>query len=206
MEQQPTKVRASEGSFGVLDAGTVQGDPADYSNGLIIAMLAGARIHTGINMGPVRVTATALRQRPSPVEDIDGWDEVVEASVYAPRGQLRIESLEEGPVPGLPLLSPAGPGWYRLLVRARGRDGAYDAAVDRPTEDYVITAWPEQPSPARLLRTNDECGRSLRRSAPQQPAAHRAPSTPDTAETDRQAALRSRLLRAGMPPQPPSDE
>ncbi|MFJ5234851.1 hypothetical protein ACIQBJ_33810 [Kitasatospora sp. NPDC088391] len=206
MEQQPVEVRATEGSFGVLDAGAVQGEPADYSTGLVITMPTGARVHTGINTGPVRITATALPRRPAPPTDTHDWDEVVEASAHAPRGLLRVESLDEGPVAGLPPLSPDGPGWYRLLVLARGRDTAHDAAVDRPTEDYAITAWPEPPSPPRLLKTADECGRTLRLAASRRPAPPPALALPDAGEEDRQAALRAARLQAmGTPQQPTGD-
>ncbi|MFD7643453.1 hypothetical protein ACFV4P_22680 [Kitasatospora sp. NPDC059795] len=199
MEHKPVEVRTADGSFGVLDAGAIQGDPADYSNGLIITMPTGARIHTGIDTGPVLVTATGSDRRPDSPADTDSWDEIIEASVHAPRGILRVEALEKGPVPELPVLSLAGPGWYRLLVQARGRDSAPDTVAYHPVEEYVITVWPEPPSPLHLLKTSDECGRSFRLAASrrhQHPAAPAADTDTDTEEVDQQLAKRRARLQA----------
>ncbi|MFC8449463.1 hypothetical protein [Kitasatospora sp. NPDC057223] len=204
VQEQPVRVRASDGSFGVLDAGAIPGEPADYSTGLIITMPTGARIHTGIDRGPVRVTAVRVAHRPDPRSDLGGWSEVAEASVYAPQGTLRVESLDDGPVPGLPLLSPDGPGWYRLLVCARGRDNALHAVTDQPVEDYLIIAWPEPASPPILIQAADHCGHSLRLGAQdRQRSAPPVDTTYTAVEADRQAGLRAALLASMSAATPP---
>ncbi|MFF0837662.1 hypothetical protein ACWDU8_07910 [Streptomyces sp. NPDC003388] len=130
----------NEGIFGVLDDGEILAETADWSNGLAAPMLSGAFIATGINTGYVRVTALAQGTPPDERESED-WEEIVEISVHAPAGRLRVESLEFGPVPDAEL-SPSGPGWYRLRVHARGRGRHPDKVSMEPAEDYLLIAWP----------------------------------------------------------------
>ncbi|CAN3985940.1 hypothetical protein KPATCC21470_8672 [Kitasatospora purpeofusca] len=189
----PSPVTVVDRSFGLLDAGVIPAGPVDRSTGLIVVMNVGARVQTGIHNGPVNVRATVLETRPGPDARLrEDWSEIVEASISAPHGNLRVDSLADGPVPALPLLSPYGGGWYRVLVTARGRDTARDAVVEDPVEDYDITIWPEPPSPPRVLQALDDCGHSLRLTAARQPAQAPAPST----EPDSQAAHRANILRA----------
>ncbi|MEU2631064.1 hypothetical protein, partial [Kitasatospora sp. NPDC007106] len=123
----------------------------------------------------VRVAAAFHTTPPTvPSDTREDWSEIVEASLHAPRGRLFVESLDHGPVPDLPLLSDAGPGWYRLRVCARGRDTAYDAVVAAPVEDYRIDIWPAAPSPNAVIRSTDRCGQGLRASA----ADRRVPPSP----------------------------
>ncbi|MFD9595075.1 hypothetical protein ACFWA9_20300 [Kitasatospora sp. NPDC059973] len=201
----PVLVHVSDRSFGLLDTGLIPVGPEDdYSNGLVITMTSGARIHTGIHTGPACAYVTVLTARPDDGKGPDPrWSEVVEASVHAPRGNLRVDSLSDGPVPGLPVLSAQGPGWYRLLVKARGRDTAPDSVVSEPVEDYEITIWPEPPSRSHIIQTQDQCGHGLRLAAGRYPAPPpRAPSMPygSTAEKERQAANLARLRAMGASP------
>ncbi|MFD5921738.1 hypothetical protein ACFVYP_33155 [Kitasatospora sp. NPDC058201] len=203
----PVLVQVSERSFGLLDASVIPvGAEDDYSTGLVITMTAGARVHTGIHTGPVRAHVTVLTARPGDREGPEpGWSEIVEASVHAPRGSLRVDSLSDGPVPGLPLLSAQGPGWYRILVKARGRDTAPDGVVSSLVEDYEITIWPEPPSPSHIVQTQDRCGHGLRLAAGRRPAPPpQAPSNPygSTVEEQRQAANLARLRTMGASPSP----
>jgi hypothetical protein len=197
-------------SFGLLDDGITPSGLANYSTGLVVVMSIGARIHTGIDTGPVWVRAVPLAAHPpeGPRSDTD-WTEVVEAGINLPHGNLRIDSLAHGLVPGLPLLSPSGPGWYRVLVKARGRDVAHDAVVDDPVEDYEITIWPEPPSPPRVFRAQDRCGHGLRLSASGRPAPQPRPVADpygSAAEQERQETLRAHLLRAMGAPHTPAPD
>ncbi|MGW2254746.1 hypothetical protein ACWCXH_31825 [Kitasatospora sp. NPDC001660] len=193
-------VRAVDHSLGVLDSGRIPAETSDYSTGLIVLMSAGARIYTGIDTGPVRVRASAHGERP-PMPDLDdSWSDIVEASVFAPLGNLRVDSLAHGPAPRLPNLSASGPGWYRIRVCARGRDTAFDQVCEEPVEDYVIAVWPQGSSAPVTVRSGDRCGQSLRMFAAGRASQPTAPSTtpvgPADAEQERQAALRRRLLQA----------
>ncbi|PWI20091.1 hypothetical protein DI272_42485 [Streptomyces sp. Act143] len=60
-------------------------------------MSQGALIVTGIHTGQIRSAATALAGPPAASMDAS-WGEIVEVSVHAPTGLLRVESLEQGPV------------------------------------------------------------------------------------------------------------
>lgn len=114
----------------------------------------------------------------------------MEVSAHAPTGGLRVESLEQGPVDGLAPLSPAGPGWYRLRVHARGRDTLPDKTGPEPVEDYLVMTWPAPRADADILRTSDRLEHDLAHAAdtPQ-------PQPPAPARSKEQETLRRRLLR-----------
>ncbi|MCI3276730.1 hypothetical protein [Streptomyces cylindrosporus] len=178
-----------EGTFGVLDAGEIPVQTADWSNGLAVPMIQGALVVTGIHTGMVRATATALAGPPTAPTDAC-WEEIVEVSVHATTGLLRVESLEHGPVETLPPLSPAGQGWYRLRVHARGRSVLPDKVSTEPVEDYLLVTWPAPRSGADIIRGSDRIGHALAH-APGMPQ----PQTPAPARSAEQETLRRRLLR-----------
>ncbi|MEZ3179486.1 hypothetical protein KYY02_12555 [Streptomyces pimonensis] len=184
-------VYVPEGTLGVLDAGEIPVQTADWSNGLAVPMSHGALVVTGIHTGEIRATATPMTGAPSgPADDL--WEEIVEVSVHAPTGGLRVESLEQGPVDGLAHLSPAGPGWYRLRVHARGRGILPDKTSSEPVEDYLVMTWPAPRADADILRTNDRLEHDLAHAigTPQ-------PQPPAPARSREQGAgdARRRLLR-----------
>ncbi|MCX4749221.1 hypothetical protein OG455_27575 [Kitasatospora sp. NBC_01287] len=210
-----TWVRAADHSFGVLDGGQIPAETADYSTGLAVVLAAGAQIYTGVDTGPVRVHAAPLSCRPTNFGDPNDWSEIVEVSVHAPLGDLKVDSLADGQVPGLPQLASTGPGWYRMLVCARGRDTAFDQVCEEPVEDYLIATWPEKPSPSLLVRASDRCGQGVRESATRPVTSPLPPPAELREQIDfeqrRRSNLRSKLLRAagrsseelpvGQPPQ-----
>ena len=182
-------VYVPENTFGVLDAGEIPVQTADWSNGLAVPMSHGALIVTGIHTGEIRATATPMTGPPPGPAD-GSWEEIVEVSVHAPMGGLRVESLEQGPVDGLAPLSPAGPGWYRLRVHARGRSTLPDKTSPEPVEDYLVVTWPAPWADADILRTSDRLEHDLATaSSTPQPQ----PSAP--ARSKEQEMLRRRLLR-----------
>lgn len=197
-----TAVHVSHHQFYLLDAGLSDTDfgaeGADYSNGLIVIMPRGAKIHTGIYAGNVRVQAHPL---PGPPEQLDPgpWEEIVEASVYSATGQLVIEIPFPDTYPDtylqLPELAGAGPGWYRLRAHARGRDTALKDVREDPVEDYLLLCWPTEQAPTCMIRTTDYCGQQLRNSAAR---LHTAP-TPAIpgAEQAHQQILSDNLRRRG---------
>ncbi|MGC0331340.1 hypothetical protein RKD23_004330 [Streptomyces sp. SAI-170] len=159
-------VFVAEGTFGVLDAGDIPIETGDWSNGLAVPMSHGAVIVTGIHTGNVRVTAAS---QGTPMEAHDGteWEEIVEISVYAPTGGLRIESLDLGPIDDLPMLSPAGSGWHRPRVHARGRETHYDGADMEPVEEYLLLAWPHHRADTRVIRSSLRIDDNLSKAAGQ---------------------------------------
>jgi hypothetical protein len=183
-------VYVTEGIFGVLDSGEIPVQTADWSNGLAVPMSEGALIAVGIHLGEIRATASSV-SGPPPVPADDFWEEIVEVSVHAPTGSLRVESLEHGPVDRLASLSPAGPGWYRLRVHARGRNILPDKTSSEPVEDYLLVAWPAPQADAEIVRASERLEQDLAQ-ANRAPKPHPAPP----ARSGEQEMLRQRLLRA----------
>ena len=106
-------------------------------------------VTTGIASGNARVWSEALASRPSVVAD--GWEDVAEVSLRVGSGPLRVMGIGGTTGPEV-RLDAHGPGDYRLRIHANGRDTDYDAARLDPVEDYLILAWPDQPSPPAVLR------------------------------------------------------
>lgn len=169
------RVFVGDRSFGVFDEYQIPVHTGDWSTGLIVTMSIGAMIYTGINRGYVQVTTVVRDQAPEQI-DAGLWDDIVEASVYTNHGELRIQCLDYGPenkVPELPLLSPNGPGHYRLRAHVRGRDLHPDAVCHESTEEYLLCIWPAEPTPSLIIRATDQCGYGLRLSdLPRQARAH----------------------------------
>ncbi|WP_116022272.1 hypothetical protein [Thermomonospora umbrina] len=158
---------------------------SDRSNGLIDAQPGGvAIVFTGVHTGEVDVTLD-VRDRPPPSADTDTWDDVVEVSLHAPEGQVRVSSVgaETEDEHLLPVATPAGPGDYRIRVHARGRDGDpaaeatefdfgdedddYDGALedDGTTEEYLVMVWPAPTAPTTVHKQTDAYGAALREHA-----------------------------------------
>jgi hypothetical protein len=133
--------------------------------------------------------------------------------VHSPHGELRIHCLEYGPLdqpPPLPLLSPHGPGSYRLRAHARGRDLRYDAVQNDPTEDYLLTIWPVDPAPHLIIRATDRCGYGLRLANLTTPKGPAPSSTPEQLAEQQKPAPRTQAIlglarnrHANPPPEAP---
>lgn len=184
-------VEAIDGLFGILDDGELPADTADWSNGLVAVMTAGALIATGVDYGPVRVQ-TAISSQPPPVaDDQDEWEEIIEVTVQAPTGRLRAHSLEDSEFPELPVLSTAGSGAYRVRVHARGRADAPTTAEGDPVEDYLLQVWPAGPEEGTaVLRSSERIEMALREPWSSEHA-------PEPYETDESDELRARLRQGG---------
>lgn len=158
------EVRVSDHSFGLFDRFEIPIETANWSTGLIVEMASGAMIYTGIDRGRVHVTAHILSAAPD-LAGLTLWDEVAEATVHAPHGELFLQQLEYGPaeaLPPFPPLSSAGPGSYRLRARARGRDRHFDKVRDDSGEEYLLEIWPAPPLRSLVIRATDQCGYGLR--------------------------------------------
>ncbi|MGI5262385.1 hypothetical protein [Streptomyces angustmyceticus] len=66
----------------------------------------------------------------------------MEISVRSTEGDLRINSGYDITPDDLPVLSPQGPGRYRMRVHASGRSINLDGVSDEPVEDYLIAVGP----------------------------------------------------------------
>ena len=139
------------------------GDVPETSNGLVDAIDGCAFVRTGIHTGLVTLTAEVWPDRPPPL-DVTGWDEVVEINLPTSEGAVQVATLfGEDVSPAFPLLTPQGPGTYRLRVFARGRDQNIDGTAFEPTEEYVVQIWPSPPAPETTLAARDRYGAGLRR-------------------------------------------
>ncbi|GGV43470.1 hypothetical protein GCM10010182_80150 [Actinomadura cremea] len=123
-----------------------------FPNKLIAVTQGYAAIRTGIAMGNVRLKVEVRDQEPASM-DLANWEEVVEISFDATVGQVRVESVDDAtPAPAFPVLTPHGPGHYRIRVHARGRHIAFDKAVSEPVEDYLLQIWPAAPTPQLICK------------------------------------------------------
>ncbi|MEU5428781.1 hypothetical protein AB0H73_24775 [Streptomyces olivoreticuli] len=194
MSVQWVDVRVDDGSFVISDNGEIAAETLDHTNGLIATMDIGAMVSVGIHTGQVTACASVTAGPPE-TDDFAEWDEVAEASVYAPYGELRVATLYFGPVAELPVLSSNGPGWYRIRVSARGRDIASSNLTQKDSaERYSLTCWPAPRSTSLIIRATDRTGRGLRASEVKQIDAP-APSVPASAdpqaELNRQSILKT---------------
>ncbi|MFD0416811.1 hypothetical protein [Streptomyces sp. NPDC127108] len=184
-------VEAIDSLFGILDDGELPGHTADWSNGLVAVMTAGALIATGVAFGPVRVRTAFSSQPPPAVDDQGSWDEIIEVTVQAPTGRLRAHSLEDSGFPELPVLSTAGSGAYRVRVHARGRADAPTVVRGDPVEDYLLQVWPVgTDEDTVVLRSSERIEAALREP---RPLGH----TPDPGETDELSRVSCRVEQDG---------
>jgi hypothetical protein len=107
------------------------------------------------------VTLQVLDTEPDSVE-LDGWDEVAEASVESEDGELFVHALGEDSPPEFPGLAHEGPGAYRLRVHARGRDIAPHSRAEEPVENYQISVWPAEETPETVYKQSDKRGQEYR--------------------------------------------
>ncbi|WP_437049462.1 hypothetical protein [Streptomyces sp. enrichment culture] len=186
-------VRVDHHTFELTDSGERTPTGFDTSNGLVFSRPGQTVICTGISTGWVNV-AVQVRRHPPERVDTDAWDEIVDHGVETTTGALRVTSVM-GDAPDLPVLTPQGPGTYRVRVHARGRDTAPDGAVDEPVEDYLLVVWPAEPRPDRIHKRTDRCGAGLR-ARPSIPA----PATPAGDDgDDLRRRTRERLRRRRTP-------
>ncbi len=135
-------VRVLNGQFQLADRDVVPELLGELDGSLIVPLVGGAAIATGISAGPVHVRAEALDAEPGP--ETTGWEEIAGITFEAPVGSVRVVPLFEDPTPEIPPLT-SGPGWYRLQVHARGRDVDRHRDVASSAESYLLQVWPESP-------------------------------------------------------------
>ena len=163
--------------FFVAEPGLARDAPSagEITNGLVASAPGVAVIITGASSGLVTLTTEVHRSAP-PRVTTQGWEEVVDHSIEALSGELRVACLMDDP-PALPLLTPFGPGHYRMRLHVRGRDFAPDGVAFEPLEKYLLLIWPAPAQPDEIYLQSDNFGASRRHSAasappplPRQPA------------------------------------
>jgi hypothetical protein len=142
-EADEAVVAVSNGQFQLTDYKVIPDLVGEFDGSLIVPLVGGAAIATGISAGPVHVRAEALDGEPGP--EPTGWEEIAEIGFDAPAGSVRVVRLFDDPVPEIPPLT-SGPGRYRLRVHARGRRVDAYRVVDASAERYLLQVWPDSPS------------------------------------------------------------
>ena len=80
----------------------------------------------------------------------------------------------------------------------RGARSTRDGVSDEPVEDYLIAVWPQEPAESVVIRSSKMIDEALLANADTTPDenAYAALEPDDTAEDDRRADVRARLLRS----------
>ncbi|QNP71552.1 hypothetical protein IAG44_20390 [Streptomyces roseirectus] len=182
------RARVEYHTFHLADAGQHDQPSFRPENGLIFSRPGLAVVVVGSNSGVVNLTVEVHAQPVAHVET-EEWDEVLDHSVQSLSGQMRISSLMNEPA-DLPVLTPYGPGPYRVRVHARGRDRAGDAHTAEPLEDYLLQIWPGPAEPDLVHKRSDRYGESLREAASNQPEEPSLPASEETWRSKASARLR----------------
>ncbi|REE03265.1 hypothetical protein [Citricoccus muralis] len=124
-------------------------DLLSESKGLMCALETGALLLTGIDTGPIQISVMSADTEPE--LDLTDWEEAVDVSVNVPHGNLRVEPLFDD-APGIPSLTPLGPGTYRLRCYASGRARQLKQIVESSEESYLLIAWPAAASDESVHR------------------------------------------------------
>ncbi|MEV7548310.1 DUF6461 domain-containing protein [Amycolatopsis sp. NPDC089917] len=123
---------------------------ADFSgNGLAVAVPGGIAVRTGLDEGQMGVSMRILEGPPDEL-NADWWDEVVEISWRAERGDATF-----GEGGSYASRTPPWPGDFRVRVHAIGRDGDEQ-------ERYELLLWQAPPGPEIVHKRSDKLGHVVR--------------------------------------------
>ncbi|MEV0096479.1 hypothetical protein [Streptomyces sp. NPDC050738] len=126
-------------------------------------------VRAGTHTGWISLTTEQRVDAPPTVDE--GWETVVEVSVFSSSGMLRLFQWGGEVVDEAGNFATAGPGWYRVRAHTRGRDsGDADGA-----EEHLLISWPAPPQADVVHRADDTFARS--HYDPQRPAG--LPVDPD---------------------------
>lgn len=119
----------------------------------------------GTHTGAIRISVELCDDEPAP--DLDNWPMAVDISHHSNTGRTWLAELHGGGRPEPGNLTPGGPGWYRVRLRARGRDAARSAGTgsidaDPPLEEHAVSIWPAPPAPEIVHRADDEIAHAPR--------------------------------------------
>lgn len=161
IEAEEGVVPVSYHTFWLADTGVFGPElPYEDTNGLVVSQPGIALIFTGIHTGRVNVQVEIFDMAP-PVDPTQ-WEEIVEVGIESIEGRIVVTGMGADAPDNLPVLTPDGPGHYRLRVHARGRDTAVDLAPREPVENYLIQAWPGTPEAETVYKQTDQYGASKR--------------------------------------------
>ncbi|MDR2322181.1 MAG: hypothetical protein LBE60_11105 [Microbacterium sp.] len=137
----------------LLSSGTEGVTPSpqelEDSNGLLVVTDGGAALITGIDSGTVEVSLEMAEREPAP--DINGWNEMVDVSIGARAGDLRLVTVL-GDLVDLPSLSFDGLGEYRVRCLASGRALRPAGVEVEGVERYKLVVWSAPSTPSVVHR------------------------------------------------------
>ncbi|UMP07229.1 DUF6461 domain-containing protein [Amycolatopsis sp. EV170708-02-1] len=136
--------------FTLAEQHPVLGEPDFSGNGLAVAVPGGIAVRTGLGEGQVPVSARILERAPDEVE-LDWWDDVVEFSWRAERGDATLSESDSR----RHLRTPPWPGDFRVRVHAIGRDG-------EERERYELMLWQAPPGEDIVHKRGDRLGYVVR--------------------------------------------
>ena len=121
-------------------------------------------VQTGIEDGPVDIEIRALDRAPEAVEP--GWEDVSEMRFRAgPDARVSIRGIEpyseKDRTDWVQRLDAHGAGLVPDPGACPGRDAATGEWVDRPTEKYLVEAWPAPRADPVVLRAESGFSRYL---------------------------------------------
>ncbi|MEU4670264.1 DUF6461 domain-containing protein [Amycolatopsis sp. NPDC023774] len=134
-----------------LAEGPVSAPGGFADNGLVEVGEGGVRIRAGREDGVLNARLRVLAEPPADVET-KGWDEVVEVSWPARRGDATLVGAR---LQHRRIATPPWPGDLRVRVHAYGRD-------DVDSEEYELVVWEAPAAPAVVHARADRLGHRLR--------------------------------------------
>src|SRR6185369_13850967 len=131
-----------------------QGNSLVGAGGGHLAVVCGTRYRR------IRITVEVREHEPAAA--FDGWPMAVDISHHSNTGRTWLGDLDTGGPPELGDLTPGGAGWYRVRLRARGRDAARAAGTacldaDPPIEEHAVSIWPAPPAPDEPTELVPQC-------------------------------------------------
>jgi hypothetical protein len=120
----------------------------------------------GTHTGWIRLTTEQCPQEPpsggeeGPEGEGEEWETVVDVSICSTSGVLRLFRWGGDVVEDAGNFAVAGAGWYRVRVRARGRDAGATNAGDEVVEEHRVSVWPAPPLPDVVHRADDAFARA----------------------------------------------
>lgn len=144
----------------LADVGTGAAHSYNSGNGVIASNPGLCVIFCSTSSGFARLFLELWEDPPAAL-DVDAWDEVVDHSVESRTGHMIVSPMGDTS-PGLPELTPSGPGHYRIRVHARGRDIDPDGVASEPNEEYLFAVWPAGPQADVIHKQTDHYGAEVR--------------------------------------------
>ena len=159
LETMNTELHVTYHAFGLIE------DDLDWpeetppsGNGLVHPFPGGALISTGIHTGMVNVETRACRVPPTHLDEGQLWQVIVEVSVTATLGRLRLRSYDADPEADTLSMSCAGA--YRVRAYALGRDSDPDGTAPL-VESHLLEVWPSSEQEAVVYRSDDRYGQQV---------------------------------------------